>query len=341
MDFDIPAEATEASGLAATIFTDHCTGERLRAIDQSGDRFDAALWSALGAAGLIGLGLPEDHGGAGLGVLETTAVSIQAGRALAPVPLPEHQTAAAAIAQFGDAATQAVLLPGASTGESILTVAGRAGADGAHDVVPAATRAAAILVPVEIDETLQYVVARPEDLHIEPQMISGGEQVGRVMLTADAAGLPGLGAASMSWIEEHLTLARSAHQLGVVGGALHLTAGYACTREQFGRAIGTFQAVSQRLADGYIDVLGLQLMVWQAAWRLSEGLASTVEVASAALWAADAGHRLAHTTVHVHGGVGIDLDGEAHRFFTAAKRGEFLLEGTTAQARRIGAALAS
>jgi len=60
----------------------------------------------------------------------------------------------------------------------------------------------------------------------------------------------------------------------------------------------------------------------------------------AKLWAADAGHRVAHTTVHVHGGVGIDLDGEAHRFFTAAKRHEFTLGGSTDQARLLGALLA-
>ncbi len=63
-------------------------------------------------------------------------------------------------------------------------------------------------------------------------------------------------------------------------------------------------------------------------------------MATALLWAADAAHALAHTTVHVHGGVGIDLDGAAHRYFTAAKRAEFFLGGTTTQARAVGRALA-
>ena len=114
-----------------------------------------------------------------------------------------------------------------------------------------------------------------------------------------------------------LLVTSAAEQLGVTEGALALTAAYAKTREQFGRPIGTFQAVSQRLADGYIDVLAQRLTLWPAVWRLSEGLPAETEVATAKLWAADAGHRLAHTTVHVHGGVGIDLDGEAHRYFTA------------------------
>ncbi len=138
-----------------------------------------------------------------------------------------------------------------------------------------------------------------------------------------------------------LLLAGSAEQLGICEGALALTASYAKTREQFGRPIGTFQAVSQRLADGYIDTLGQRLALWQAAWRLEEGLPADTEVAIAKLWAADAGHRIAHTTVHVHGGVGIDLDGEAHRYFTSAKRYEFLHGGATEQALRIGRTLAA
>jgi alkylation response protein AidB-like acyl-CoA dehydrogenase len=64
-------------------------------------------------------------------------------------------------------------------------------------------------------------------------------------------------------------------------------------------------------------------------------------VATAKFWAADAGHRVAHTAVHVHGGMGIDMDYPAHRYFVAAKRNEFALGGATAQLRKLGAVLAS
>ncbi|WP_281370601.1 acyl-CoA dehydrogenase family protein, partial [Nocardioides stalactiti] len=74
---------------------------------------------------------------------------------------------------------------------------------------------------------------------------------------------------------------------------------------------------------------------------LEEGLPAATEVAVAKLWAADTGHKLAHTTVHVHGGVGIDLDGEAHRYFTTAKRFEFLFGGATDQALAIGRSFAA
>ncbi len=156
---------------------------------------------------------------------------------------------------------------------------------------------------------------------------------------AQAVGAPGDDTAAR--LGQLLTVTIAAELLGVTEGALHLTAGYAKTREQFGRPIGTFQAVSQRLADGFIDVLGQRLVLWAAAWRLAEGLPAETAVATAKLWAADAAHRLAHTTVHVHGGVGIDLDGEAHRYFTTAKRFEFAFGSATEQALTIGRALAA
>jgi acyl-CoA dehydrogenase len=126
----------------------------------------------------------------------------------------------------------------------------------------------------------------------------------------------------------------------VTARALELTADYARERIQFGKPIGGFQAVAQRLADAYIDCEAVRLTMWQAAWRLAEGLPCAAEIATAKFWAADAGHRVAHTAVHVHGGVGIDLSHPAHRYFTAAKHCEFMLGGATLQLRRLGAELA-
>jgi 3-oxocholest-4-en-26-oyl-CoA dehydrogenase beta subunit len=107
------------------------------------------------------------------------------------------------------------------------------------------------------------------------------------------------------------------------------------------RPIGSFQAVTQWLADAYIDAEAVRLTMWQAAWLLAEGdAAAGTAVATAKFWAADAGHRVAHTAVHVHGGLGIDVSYPVHRYFVAATRHEFALGGATAQLRRIGAGLA-
>jgi alkylation response protein AidB-like acyl-CoA dehydrogenase len=94
------------------------------------------------------------------------------------------------------------------------------------------------------------------------------------------------------------------------------------------------------MADGYIDVKGLRLTLTQAAWKVAEDIPAEIDVASAAFWAADAGHRVAHTIVHVHGGVGVDTDHPVHRYFLAAKETEFALGGATGQLRQIGRELA-
>ncbi|HEX5288919.1 MAG TPA: acyl-CoA dehydrogenase family protein, partial [Streptosporangiaceae bacterium] len=137
------------------------------------------------------------------------------------------------------------------------------------------------------------------------------------------------------------TVGLCAMQSGVIERALELTAEHAKSRVAFGRPIGSFQAVTQRLADAFVDVEAVRLTMWQAAWLLSTGSADpAAEVATAKFWAAEAGHRVAHTAVHVHGGMGIDVTHPVHRYFLAAKRYEFALGGATVQLRRIGGALA-
>ena len=369
MDFTLTSEQQDAAALARRMFADRCTQARLREVEAAGNRFDPDLWEELGAAGLLGLHLPEEAGGAGLGLLELCSVAVEAGRVVAPVPVAWHTVAAAAIARFGTPDQVEKWVPAASRGEIVLTVAlsedpadvpvrpstraeradGGWRVTGTKTVVPAGTVADLFVVPADTAEGAAVFLVRKGDpgVHVLGQRLNDGDTAGRLELDGVTLGedrvLGGLGSGSgvTGWVSARLAVAVCAQQLGVVEGALELTSEYARTREQFGRPIGTFQAVSQRLADGYIDVQGVRLTMWQAAWRLSENLPADVEVATAKLWAADTGHKIAHTTVHVHGGVGIDLDGAAHRYFTAAKRLEFALGGATRQALAVGRALAT
>jgi 3-oxocholest-4-en-26-oyl-CoA dehydrogenase beta subunit len=219
---------------------------------------------------------------------------------------------------------------------------------GVKTTVFAASQAGLILVPAATPPGVTVFLVDPagDGVTVQPQRITGGI-AGRVVLDgalvpADRVlGSPGTGRDITGWLLAHATVALCARQLGVVERALEMTAEYARNRVQFGKPIGSFQAVSQRLADGYIDVEAVRLTMWQAAWQLAAGQPSETAIATAKFWAADAGHRVAHTAVHVHGGVGIDVDYPLHRYFLAAKQGEFALGGATAQLRRIGAALAS
>src|SRR6201995_5036982 len=125
--------------------------------------------------------------------------------------------------------------------------------------------------------TVFLVHADDPGVMITNQELTGGELGARVdfdraaMPLERVLGVVGDGEEIVRWLGEHLTVAMCAQQLGTLEGALKLTAEYAKTREQFGRPIGTFQAVSQRLADAYIDVLGARLTMLHGASQLSHG----------------------------------------------------------------------
>jgi acyl-CoA dehydrogenase len=359
----------ELAVLSRRILTDRLTPERLAAAEAAGDRFDPALWASLARAGLLAAGLPESVGGAGLGLLEQCSVLTELGRAVAPVPyLASIVLGAGALAAFGTADQQRRWAAPAGRGELILTAAlpeedgddprvPSASAErvprgwllsGVKTAVFAAPLAALLLVPATTADGAAVFLVAPGDagVTVERQQVTGGGSAGRVTLRGArlgndrVLGSPATGPDITEWLVAHGTVGLCALQLGVVERALELTSAYARDRVQFGRPIGSFQAVTQRLADAYIDVEAVRLTMWQAASKLAAGLPGGTEVATAKFWAADAGHRVAHTAVHVHGGVGIDMDYPLHRYFTAAKRAEFALGGATSQLRRIGAALA-
>ena len=362
MDFTFSSEADDAAELAATILKDHTTPERLAEVEAGGNRFDPVLWKALGDAGLRSLTTPETHDGAGLGLLELCRVLVEVGRTVAPAPIATDSVARLFIAGHGSDDQQRLVFDGELVSCAVAeehehaptvptTTAAQDGDDyvltGTKYLVPAATVASMFLVPATTPDgaAVFLVDADASGLTIGEQHLSDGDVAGLVELdgvrmAADRRVDGGDGEAAARLVDL-LTVATCAVQLGVTEGAVQLTAEYAKTREQFDRPIGTFQAVAQRLADGYIDTRFLALTVWQAAWRLSERLPAAEAIATAKLWAADAGHRVAHTTVHIHGGVGVDLDGEAHRYFTAATRYDFEHGGTTEQALRLGRLLAA
>jgi alkylation response protein AidB-like acyl-CoA dehydrogenase len=358
MDFTFPPEADDAAELAATILKDHTMPERLAEVEAAGNRFDPVLWSALGEAGLRSLTTPESHDGAGLGLLELCRVLVEVGRTVAPAPLATDSIARLFIAEHGSDDQQRLVFGGDLVSCAIAeehehaptvptTTAAQDGEDhvltGTKYLVPAATVARMFLVPATTPDgaAVFLVDADASGLTIGEQHLSDGDVAGLVELDGVRVAADRRVDGVAQRLVDLMTVATCAVQLGVTEGAVSLTAEYAKTREQFDRPIGTFQAVAQRLADGYIDTRFLALTVWQAAWRLSERLPAAEAIATAKLWAADAGHRIAHTTVHIHGGVGVDLDGEAHRYFTAATRYDFEHGGTTEQALRLGRLLAA
>ncbi len=369
MDFSVTQAQKDLAGLCRQILGDRVTPDRLSELERDGAGFDPALWADLTAAGVLAAALPAGIGD-GYGVAEQCSILIELGRAVAPAPYLESIVlGAGAIARFGSAGQVSRYAAAAAAGDLVITaaLAEPGGADsgtpatraersgegwllgGTKTTVPAGTAAGLFLVPAATPDGVAVFCVATADrgVSVEPQRIIDGPGAAQLDL-ADVALGPGRligseedGAEIAAWLATRATIGTCALQLGVTQRALELTAEYARTREQFGRAIGAFQAVAQRLADAYIDVEAIRLTMWQAAWRLEAGLPCDAEVATAKFWAADGGHRVAHTAVHVHGGVGIDVSHPVHRYFAAAKRHEFALGGATAQLRRLGSVLAA
>lgn len=372
MDFSFSEEQEAVRELADRIFTDLSTQERLREMetDPTSDRFDRKLWSELAAAGLLGIALPEDVGGAGLGFLEAGLLAEAAGRTAAYVPVVECLAAAApAIARFGTAAQRQQWLPGVVAGDTVLTTAlvelggspvapsvvAEAAGDGwtltgVKACVPSGTVADALVVSarVEPDGVAVFVVpASTAGVTVEKQTANDGRPEGLVTLAGVQVGPDALlgtveeGRAVVDWLVQRSTTALALEQAGAAAASLALVAEYTKNREQFGKPIATFQAVGQRAADAYVDAEAIRLTAWQAAWRIAEGLPADKEVAVAKFWAADGGQRVVHAAVHLHGGVGVDREYPLHRFFLNTKHIELTLGGATDQLLRLGATLAA
>lgn len=359
MDFKTTEAADDLGGLARTITDSVCSNEHQRELDKLDERFDRDLWDKLIEADILSAAAPESLGGGGFGVLEQVAVLEALGRQLSAVPyLDSVVLGAGALAKFATEALQRDWAAPAVNGEKVIAVAldgemgegpvqaTAAGAGyrltGSRTQVAFGPVADAFLVPAETDSGTKVFLIGKDDAGVTVTSLdtTGLGSVGHLELHGVETDRIVGGEEVVSWLTTHGALGHSAYQLGVLDRALELTASYAREREQFDRPIGSFQAVSSRLADDYINVKALRLTVTQAAWRLSEDLPADVDVNTAAFWAAEAGHRVAHTAVHVHGGVGIDLDHPVHRYFLAAKQTEFAVGSATGQLLRIGRELA-
>ncbi len=323
-------------GLAADIFRGRTSNEQLAKVEASASRTDDELWRELADAGLLGLAVAEEHGGAGLGLAEVCLLLEQQGRFVAPVPLWETTVAALAVSH-GTPEQQARLLPGVVAGTTKLSLAlalsgpqpaGRDGdalhgtvlVSGPSDVLVVVTGDGVFLTPTPAGEpvvTTNHTLAFDVDL-------------------AGAAAEPL--AVDADWVLDAARLGLAAQQLGVAEAGVREAAQHLSGREQFGRPLATFQATSQQLGDAYCDVQAMRATLWQAVWALGNGPAAK-EVGVATWWATDAAERIQHTVQHLHGGLGADTTYPVHRRLLWTMRANALLGGPSRQLARLGAVL--
>ncbi|MGC4992334.1 acyl-CoA dehydrogenase family protein [Nocardia salmonicida] len=356
MDFTLTEAQDDLSGLTRSLLTDWA-GKNT----PDGTGLDRALWTSMVHAGVVEAALPRPIG-SGFGLLEQCSVLIEIGRAVAPVPyLTSIAAGASALAAFGSDEQQQRWAAPVTQGNAILALALGTEDDrftaertttgwqvsGSHSAVPAGAFADAYLIEAHTaDGSLLLVLDRDTTgLRSTAQQVVDGGDAALLELDAvsvDSANVLGLpGDDNAGWVRRRATVAACAYQLGVVERALELTGEYALARKQFDKPIGAFQAVRQRLADAYLDVDAVRLTLWQAAWREARGVPAEAEIATAKFWAAEAGHRVAHTMVHVHASIGIFLEYPVHRYFLAAKRTEFLFGAATEQLRTLADALSA
>jgi len=348
MEFELSELEREISDLAETLMRDHSPPERLLELENSGNRVDLELWAALREAGLTTVGIDADHGGAGLGFSETCLVLEQAGRTTAAVPLLTHSVGLHALQRCRalPELKEFVLSEGwlsvsarADRGNSLRITDGRV--TGEISVVPYAAGATAYLVPVRDGDVWKLCLIRAGQatLSVEEQLSTDKSPAGKLMLDGAEAREIG-GTDLLDWMRQRLLTGISSMQSGVVEEAIRMTTAYVSEREAFGVKIGTFQAVSQRMADTYIDSMTLQLLCRNAASVLANQDDGLVDALAAKLIAGDVGHRVLHICQQVHGGIGHDRGYPLWRYTVAAKHNEMATMSSAEAAVALGKVIA-
>ena len=365
MDFTFTEEQETIAKVARQLFEHRATPEHLTEVEAGAVRYDAALWRELATADLLGIALPENVGGSEHGFLELALLLAEVGWSVAPVPVYATLLLGAdTIARHGDEGQRQRYLPDVVTGSRLLT-AGLAEPrrsdptapattarrdrddwriDGSKEMVPAAQVAHTMLVPAVDDDGVGVFMVdlNADGVELRPVTTTNGEPHADVFLDGAVVSgrdrLNGNGAEMIESLHARALVGLCAIQLGVTERALRIAAAYTTEREQFGRPIGSFQAVQQRMADAFIDVEAIRWTMWQAAWLLGHGRRASREAGIAKFWAGEAGARVAATAQQVHGGIGIDTTYPLFRYFLWAKHNELTLGSASAQLARLGAA---
>jgi alkylation response protein AidB-like acyl-CoA dehydrogenase len=348
MDFALTEDQRFIQDSARSFLADAAGLDRLREVVEGDAGWDADLWASLaGELGFAGLMVPEAHGGSGLGAVEMSLVMEELGRTLAPVPFLETAVLAVqAILAAGEEAQKAALLLGLASGET------KAAFIGAGDRPTLAgdrlTGVARFVTFGHVADLL--VIATADDSLIALPASTPGVTVERVAsldltrpystVTLDvqlpAGALLGARGAAKAAIARILSLGAGLLASEQTGGAqfcLDSTVEYAKQRMQFGRLIGSFQAVKHEFADMMVMIEASRSAALYAAAAIDEDGEELVEAcAVAASWASDCFKHCSGEAIQLHGGIGFTWEHHAHLYFKRARASSNLLG--TAEAHR-------
>ena len=322
MEFDFSDEQREIKSTAHEFLASRFKPEKVRELAESDSPYDDTTWREMCELGWPGIAIPEEHGGQGLGVVELVILLEEAGYALAPSPLISNAYAGGLITAAGSDEQRGRWLPGITSGEE------RGAAEFTNEPGPVVGAAAgsAVLVLAE-GEGAKLVPTADAELDEIPLIdrtrayfkvtANGGDPLPGEIAPAVAAG----------------TVALAAESVGVAQRALDIAVSYAKEREQFGRPIGAYQAVSHRLADMLWEVEEARSLTYYAAWCADarpESLPLAASMAKAR--ASDAASAVTHQSIQTLGGIGFTWEHDIH-FFLKRARVSAQLMGSAGQHR--------
>ena len=315
MNFDFTADQYALRDGARDFFTGECPPSVVREAWASETGRSPELWKKMAETGFVGLTVPEAHGGLGLTEVDLVLLLEEAGRVALPEPLLETTAIAVpTLVEAGTEAQQAEWLPRIAAGDAIATVqlAGAPLAVDAH---------VADLLIVEADGAL-HCVPRDRFTFTAQPSLDGARRVFTVTAeTGDDTVMSG-GADAAAKALDRGAWATSAFLAGLAQTMLDMTVAYVKDRQQFGRPVGSFQAIKHKLAETILVTETCKAATWYAAYALAADLDDRREAVSIAkAYASDAEHKANFEALQCHGGIGFTWEHDLHLWL---KRGKAL-----------------
>ena len=360
MDFALSEEQEMLKKMARDFLENECPKTLVREMEEDDKGYSPELWKKMADLGWMGLVFPAEYGGEGMAFLDLAVLVEELGRALVPGPYMSTVVyCGLPILEAGTEEQKKELLPQIAKGELIATLAltepsaswdpvgveTTASADG-DDFVISGTKlfisdahvANCLLCVARTKQsadpedgiTVFLVDAKSPGLSMTALKTIGSDKQFEVVF--DNVRVPRknvLGEVDKGWavVKTLLPQAILAQCALMVGGAqqvLEMTVNYAKERVQFGRPIGSFQAIQHKCADMATDVDGCRFITYQAAWKLSEGLPCALEVSMAKAWVSEAYRRTCAEGHQIHGGIGFIKDHDMQLYYRRAKTSELL-----------------
>jgi alkylation response protein AidB-like acyl-CoA dehydrogenase len=309
VNFDFNDEQREIKSTARNFIAARFKPEKVRELAESDSPYDEGLWAEMCELGWPGIAIPEEYGGQGLGAVELVILQEELGYACAPSPMLANAGAGLVISAAGSEEQKSRWLPGIASGQKRGSVAMTAGEVA---VAGAADGAAVIVLPqgdeARIVEAAEAEIERLELIDPTRAYFRVSAEGGDTLSNGVAEGL------------QRTAVAAAAELVGVAQRALDMAVDYAKEREQFGRAIGAYQAVSHRCAQMLYDTEEARSLTYYAAWCAdAEPESQPLAAHMAKARASDTAASVTHNALQVFGGIGFTWEHDLHFLLKRAK----------------------